>query len=515
MACESFREDLQAYLDGELAPPRRAALEVHLAQCSECAGVLDELRTVSASLARWKDREPSDRFQFMMQFRLSTENLPSQGTKAPRAADGPEAAPARRVRAKRPASLTAWLTTGWRPVAAVAGGLLFLVAVVALWEPAGGPRPLRPAASVDMVRAFLEAGPGGELSEAYIYAANAAKKAVEADKLRASRVASAEVVYSFLASMDSAGEKSAGWRLINLLSRKRRAHRATVRAEASIFKPCPGLLFTDVYASTGASSALLAGRRYELQGRLREALARYSMVDEGAQALRGRLALGALRLRMGDLEGARRDLEAACEAADAIVRNSALALLGEIENARRARDVLARQRQSAATAREWFLVGVMEVRAYDFRNAANSFMKATNAAGKGEEDLAREARFRSAWCQKEIGQITTAIYGFRTLADEGAEMDELRYSSGIIEAVALSRIGRHEESVQACRRLLQTSPPESIGDLEALAYFQKGCVELRYLGDINAASESLGRVASGGRGNLSFAAQYLLQSSGR
>ena len=514
MPCETFKEDLQAYLDGELAPPRRGALEVHLAECAECARVIEELQTVSAAMSRWTDGEPSDRFQFMMQFRPSTENLPSEETAAPeRASEKPPAT--RPAAARRRSPLLLWFTTGWRPVGAVVSTLLLLVAIVALRGRSGSPTPLRPRVSTDMVRAFIEAGPSGDLSEAYIYAANAGKRAIEADKLDAARVASSEVVYNFLASMDSAGEKRAGWRLINLLSHMRPNNQVAHNVHVGMLAGWTSLLWVDMYAATSPAPALALGRSCELQGRLREALTRYESISEGEDALAARLAEGALRLRMGDLDGAERALLAATEAPDSVVRNSGLALLDDLAKARKARKVLPFQRETAKTAEDWYLLGVMEIRAYDFRNAANSFMKASNTA-QDDADLGARARFRSAWCQKEIGQISTAIYGFRTIAAEGDGRDgTLQYSAGIMEAVALTRIGRWAESVEACRSLLKKAPPDDVRHLESLAYFHKGCVELHHLSDINAASESLGRVASGGQGNLSFAAQYLLQSSGR
>jgi len=442
MPCETFTEDLQAYLDGELAPPRRAALQAHLAECAECARVIEELRRVSAAMSRWADRAPSNRFEFMMQFKLSTENLPSAETAAPEGAPQKPAA-TRPAPARTRPSLLLWLTSGWRPVGVVVTGLLVLVAVVAFRGMPGRPTPLAPPRSADMVRSFIEAGPSGDLSEAYIYAANAGKRAVEADKLDAGRVASSEVVYNFLASMDSVGEKSAGWRLINLLSRKRPNRKLAERAHAGILEGWTSLLWADLYATTSPAPALMVGRRYELQGRLRGALARYESISEGDEALRARLAEGALRLRLGELDGAERALLAAAQAPDSVVRNSGLALLDDLDKARRARSVLPSQRQRAKTAEDWYLVGVMEIRAYDFRNAANSFMKASNAAD--DADFGARARFRSAWCQKEIGQITTAIYGFRTIAAEGDGTGRewaLQYSAGIMEADALTRTGR-------------------------------------------------------------------------
>ncbi|MBI4461597.1 MAG: zf-HC2 domain-containing protein, partial [Acidobacteria bacterium] len=47
-------EELQAYLDDELAAERRAAVEQHLVACVDCRRLADELRQVSTSLQAWQ-----------------------------------------------------------------------------------------------------------------------------------------------------------------------------------------------------------------------------------------------------------------------------------------------------------------------------------------------------------------------------------------------------------------------------------------------------------------------------
>ncbi len=51
MRCRRARRSLSAYLDDELAPHRRSALEDHLAGCSACAAALERARQQWAGLA--------------------------------------------------------------------------------------------------------------------------------------------------------------------------------------------------------------------------------------------------------------------------------------------------------------------------------------------------------------------------------------------------------------------------------------------------------------------------------
>jgi hypothetical protein len=51
--CDAIREWLSAYLDGEITPRRREAIEAHLAGCDACRRELASLRGVSACLQAW------------------------------------------------------------------------------------------------------------------------------------------------------------------------------------------------------------------------------------------------------------------------------------------------------------------------------------------------------------------------------------------------------------------------------------------------------------------------------
>lgn len=51
---------IDAYLDGELAPARMAAVEAHLDDCWDCTGYADTVRLMKQSLRRLASRRPSN-----------------------------------------------------------------------------------------------------------------------------------------------------------------------------------------------------------------------------------------------------------------------------------------------------------------------------------------------------------------------------------------------------------------------------------------------------------------------
>jgi putative zinc finger protein len=52
MNCDRIRDDLDAFLDGDLAGDARTALAAHVAQCAACRAVLDRAQALRAALAR-------------------------------------------------------------------------------------------------------------------------------------------------------------------------------------------------------------------------------------------------------------------------------------------------------------------------------------------------------------------------------------------------------------------------------------------------------------------------------
>ena len=56
---DQWTDRLSEYLDGDLTPAERTALEAHLAACSTCRGTLEELRRVVARAQALDDRPPA------------------------------------------------------------------------------------------------------------------------------------------------------------------------------------------------------------------------------------------------------------------------------------------------------------------------------------------------------------------------------------------------------------------------------------------------------------------------
>ena len=63
MTCD--REQLVAYLYGELDPDPRRAFEAHLRDCPECRGALEELQGTRRILQAWPDEDPRTNLVFV------------------------------------------------------------------------------------------------------------------------------------------------------------------------------------------------------------------------------------------------------------------------------------------------------------------------------------------------------------------------------------------------------------------------------------------------------------------
>ncbi len=64
MHCSYFKARLDAYVDGELAPRERARIAAHVAACTDCAALLEELRVIDALLLGPRQLEPAANFTF-------------------------------------------------------------------------------------------------------------------------------------------------------------------------------------------------------------------------------------------------------------------------------------------------------------------------------------------------------------------------------------------------------------------------------------------------------------------
>ena len=71
--CSNHREDLVAYLDHELEPALRAALESHLATCEGCSQELQRQRQLSEVLTSLPQLESSPEFTARFWARLASE----------------------------------------------------------------------------------------------------------------------------------------------------------------------------------------------------------------------------------------------------------------------------------------------------------------------------------------------------------------------------------------------------------------------------------------------------------
>jgi anti-sigma factor RsiW len=73
MTCARSREELAAYLDGELAPNERSELEAHLAGCAACRAELEAERRLSGVLMALPALEPPPDFEARFWARIARE----------------------------------------------------------------------------------------------------------------------------------------------------------------------------------------------------------------------------------------------------------------------------------------------------------------------------------------------------------------------------------------------------------------------------------------------------------
>ena len=70
MECHNVREELVAYIDGELSSMGKHTIEAHLADCKECAAERDRLKTTIESTHKVGDIQPAQNWWERLQERL-------------------------------------------------------------------------------------------------------------------------------------------------------------------------------------------------------------------------------------------------------------------------------------------------------------------------------------------------------------------------------------------------------------------------------------------------------------
>ncbi len=73
LRCDKAREQLSAYLDGELSPQARLLVEEHLSGCAACRGELESLKTAAALVRGLPRSAPPEDFHAVLTSRLRAE----------------------------------------------------------------------------------------------------------------------------------------------------------------------------------------------------------------------------------------------------------------------------------------------------------------------------------------------------------------------------------------------------------------------------------------------------------
>jgi anti-sigma factor RsiW len=127
MKCNELETNAIAYVDGKLAPPRRAGVEAHLAVCAACRERVRGFAQVMGLLDEWPAVQPSPFFETRLAARLQEEP------------------------ASRSWGSSLWQTPDFRPTGSLAAVVLAVVVTVAVavlrYSPA--PAPLDAAGGAD------------------------------------------------------------------------------------------------------------------------------------------------------------------------------------------------------------------------------------------------------------------------------------------------------------------------------------------------------------------------------
>ncbi len=79
--CKKHREDLIAYMDGELSEKQARRVELHLEECPGCSAELAQMKTAMESLSLWDAVEPSADFDRVFQRKLNAVRIDEPETR--------------------------------------------------------------------------------------------------------------------------------------------------------------------------------------------------------------------------------------------------------------------------------------------------------------------------------------------------------------------------------------------------------------------------------------------------
>jgi anti-sigma factor RsiW len=74
--CQGIRSELSAYLDNEIAPAERSAIEKHLDDCPHCQRELEQLKSLTAAVTALPTLEPPARFLAEVRRKIAGESEP-------------------------------------------------------------------------------------------------------------------------------------------------------------------------------------------------------------------------------------------------------------------------------------------------------------------------------------------------------------------------------------------------------------------------------------------------------
>ncbi len=153
---DAWTDRLSEYVDGELDPADRAALDVHLQLCEGCAGTVEELRAVLQRAGALEPDAPGTDLWPAIEARIA----------APRRARVFDLRGRREREALRASGPGAWQPRRWSftlPQLAAAAALLVVLSSATMWavlsrRPAAGPPPTGPSAAAPVAATVLPAG---------------------------------------------------------------------------------------------------------------------------------------------------------------------------------------------------------------------------------------------------------------------------------------------------------------------------------------------------------------------